>query len=126
MGKHVCANQIRLYIMHIENRPLKFSSITHHANVTQCLGSIGGQTWYLGVAKPSIVVDDSADDSVKSPSGHSYTPPRVEDVRVFRVTGPKFLKLNRGTWHAGPIFKEKAQDFYNLELSNTNVRLNRI
>lgn len=33
----------RFYIMKLENQPLKFSSITHHANVTQCLGSIGGQ-----------------------------------------------------------------------------------
>lgn len=41
--------------MHLENRPLQFSNITHHASVTQCLGSIGGHVWYLGIAKPSIV-----------------------------------------------------------------------
>lgn len=116
--------------MRIENRPLKFSNITHHASVTQCLGSVGGHVWYLGVAKPSILDTDevkngagNSNNIVQSRSGHFYLPPSVDDVRVFRVTGPKFLKLNRGTWHAGPIFKGDAMDFYNLELSNTNVSI---
>lgn len=114
--------------MHIENRPLKFKTITHHASVTQCLGSIGGGVWYLGVAKPSILdatdqtEGDPSQGILKSTCGHFYMPPHVEDCRVFKVTGSKFLKLNRGTWHAGPIFKGNAMDFYNLELSNTNVR----
>lgn len=116
----------RFYIMHLENRPLKFSNITHHASVTQCLGSIGGHAWYLGVAKPSIVdsseiKDDTDRKVVQSRSGHLYVPPAIEDIHVFKVTGSKFLKLNRGTWHAGPIFKADSMDFYNLELSNTNV-----
>ncbi|XP_047327961.1 uncharacterized protein LOC124931524 [Impatiens glandulifera] len=116
----------RFYIMHLENRPLKFSTITHHASVTQCLGSIGGKDWYLGVAKPSILESADAKTSnntkvVQSHSGHLYVPPSVDELRVFRVKGSKFLKLNRGTWHAGPLFKENAMDFYNLELSNTNV-----
>lgn len=110
--------------MRLEDRPLKFSTITHHASVTQCLGSIGGHVWYLGVAKPSIVDSNEArSDAVvaRSHCGHFYVPPAVEDVRVFRISGPKFLKLNRGTWHAGPLFKADNMDFYNLELSNTNV-----
>ncbi|KAJ4720854.1 Ureidoglycolate hydrolase [Melia azedarach] len=116
----------RFYIMHLENRPLKFRKITHHARVTQCLGSIGGHVWYLGVAKPSIVESkeikgDAGTDTVQSRCGHFYVPPAVHEVRVFRISGPKFLKLNRGTWHAGPLFKEDNMDFYNLELSNTNV-----
>ncbi|XP_051116338.1 uncharacterized protein LOC127241367 [Andrographis paniculata] len=113
----------RFYIMHIENRPLKFSTITHHASVTQCLGSIGGHTWYLGVAKPSIIdpTEGKAANAVESHCGHYYSPPVVDEVQVFRVSGPKFLKLHRGTWHAGPLFVAKAMDFYNLELSNTNV-----
>lgn len=116
----------RFYIMHLENRPLEFSNITHHASVTQCLGSIGGNVWYLGVAKPSIVdsneiKDDLGKTVVKSCSGHFYVPPAIEDVQVFKVSGSKFLKLNRGTWHAGPLFKSDTMDFYNLELSNTNV-----
>ncbi|KAM4072549.1 hypothetical protein ACJW30_11G141300 [Castanea mollissima] len=118
----------RFYIMHIINRPLKFSTITHHASVTQCLGSVGGDVWYLGVAKPSIVDDYEVKDDtggnneiVQSRCGHFYVRPAVESVRVFRVEGSKFLKLNRGTWHAGPLFKADTMDFYNLELSNTNV-----
>lgn len=112
--------------MSLEGRPLKFSSITHHASVTQCLGSIGGHVWYLGVAKSSIV-DPSKDKGnkgsnvVQARSGHFYVPPAIEDVRVFRFSGPKFVKLNVGTWHAGPLFTPHKMDFYNLELSNTNV-----
>jgi len=112
--------------MNLENCPLKFSNISHHASVTQCLGSIAGNVWYLGVAKPSIVdsneiKDDLGKTVVKSRSGHFYVPPAIEDVQVFKVSGSKFLKLNRGTWHAGPLFKSDTMDFYNLELSNTNV-----
>ncbi|CAJ2629639.1 uncharacterized protein LOC123919230 [Trifolium pratense] len=112
----------RFYIMHLENRPLKFSNITHHASVTQCLGSIGGNVWYLGVAKPSIVDSNGIKDEtvVQSRSGHFYAPPAIEDVQVFKIAGSKYLKLNRGTWHAGPLFKSDTMDFYNLELSNTN------
>ncbi|XP_059666116.1 uncharacterized protein LOC132311954 isoform X2 [Cornus florida] len=115
----------RFYIMHLEDRPLKFSTITHHASVTQCLGSIGGHVWYLGVAKQSILdpneIKGNRDvDVVQSNCGHFYVPPAVGDVRVFKIVGPKFLKLNRGTWHAGPLFKADEMDFYNLELSNTN------
>ncbi|XVF83296.1 hypothetical protein PTKIN_Ptkin16aG0475400 [Pterospermum kingtungense] len=116
----------RFYIMHLQDQPLQFSKITHHANVTQCLGSIGGHVWYLGIAKPSImdskeVKSDDGKIPVQSHHGHFYVPPSVDDIRVFRIAGPKFLKLNRGTWHAGPLFKADAMDFYNLELSNTNV-----
>ncbi|XP_038690835.1 uncharacterized protein LOC119989405 isoform X2 [Tripterygium wilfordii] len=114
------------YIMSIQDQPLKFSSITHHASVTQCLGSIGGHDWYLGVARPSImdpkeVQNGPCGEIVQSKSGHFYVPPAVDDVRVFRISGPKFIKLNLGTWHAGPLFKAETMDFYNLELSNTNV-----
>ncbi|XP_062092856.1 uncharacterized protein LOC133798540 [Humulus lupulus] len=117
----------RLYIMKIEKRPLKFATITHHASVTQCLGSIGGHEWYLGVARPSILEktnktdSDSGKNGVKASSGHFYEPPRVEEVRVFKISGSKFIKLNRGTWHAGPIFKPGSMDFYNLELTDTNL-----
>jgi hypothetical protein len=112
--------------MRLENQPLRFSTITHHASVTQCLGSIGGHDWYLGVAKPSIVeaLEESGQEGRKplqSRAGHYYLPPDPAEVFVFRVSGPKFLKLHKGTWHAGPLFKADAVDFYNLELSDTNV-----
>ncbi|XP_016463274.1 uncharacterized protein LOC107786328 [Nicotiana tabacum] len=116
----------RFYVMQLKDRSLRFSKITHHANVTQCLGSIGGNVWYLGVAKPSIV--DPADikgaagaDIVQSRCGHFYVPPAVGEVQAFRISGPKFVKLNHGTWHAGPLFTDDKMDFYNLELNNTNV-----
>ncbi|KAF4382242.1 hypothetical protein CsatB_009667 [Cannabis sativa] len=117
----------RLYIMKIEKRPLEFASITHHARVTQCLGSIGGHEWYLGVARPSLLENSNESESdlgkngVKALSGHLYEPPRVEEIRVFKIAGSKFIKLNRGTWHAGPIFKAESMDFYNLELTDTNL-----
>ncbi|XP_039131761.1 uncharacterized protein LOC120268403 [Dioscorea cayenensis subsp. rotundata] len=116
----------RFYIMNLKDRALKFSKITHHAGVTQCLGSIGGEEWYLGVSKPTIIDEgeiktDNGGRVVLSSCGHYYTPPHPDDVYVFRIVGPKFLKLNVGTWHAGPLFKLKTMDFYNLELSNTNV-----
>jgi hypothetical protein len=113
--------------MRLESKPLNFSTITHHAGVTQCLGSIGGEDWYLGVARPSIVEDGAPEQSgggrspVQSRAGHCYLPPDPAEVCVFRVSGPKLLKLHTGTWHAGPLFKADAVDFYNLELSDTNV-----
>ncbi|KAH7672617.1 RmlC-like cupins domain-containing protein [Dioscorea alata] len=116
----------RFYIMNLKDRALKFSSITHHASVTQCLGSIGGEEWYLGVSKATIIDEgeiktDNGAKEVLSSCGHYCMPPHPDDVYVFRIVGPKFLKLNVGTWHAGPLFKPKTMDFYNLELSNTNV-----
>ena len=115
----------RFYIMKLEKRSLKFSTITHHAKVTQCLGSIGGGVWYLGVAKPSIVEtkENAGSDAMQSKCGHFYVPPAVDKVQVFRISGSKFIKLNIGTWHAGPLFKPETMDFYNLELSDTNVSL---
>lgn len=114
--------------MHLEDRDLQFSKITHHASVTQCLGSVGGEDWYLGVAKASIlneseISNEDGQKPIRSFCGHYYMPPHPDDVCVFRISGPKFLKLNVGTWHAGPLFKKKTMDFYNLELSNTNVSI---
>lgn len=120
----------RFYIMELKGRSLNFSTITHHASVTQCLGSIGGHTWYIGVARPSIVKGNApginkAEDScrkniIQSKIGHYYVPPAPEDVHVFRIEGPQFVKLNVGTWHAGPLFTDPSMNFYNLELSDTN------
>ncbi|KAG7638627.1 putative rmlC-like cupin domain superfamily, ureidoglycolate lyase domain superfamily [Arabidopsis thaliana] len=114
----------RFYIMRIRDTPFDFSVLTHHASVTQCLGSIGGHVWYLGVAKPTLIEDGDDGkmvDKLKSRSGHLYAPPAVEEIRIFRVSGPKFIKLNHGTWHVGPLFSDSYMDFYNLELSNTNA-----
>lgn len=116
--------RFRLCIMRLEGGELKFGKVAHHARVTQCLGAIGSDDWFLGVAKPTIVDGCSGGERVKkSRSGHCYLPPRPEDVRVFRVSGPKFLKLNAGTWHFGPFFRTNSMYFYNLELTDTYVSI---
>lgn len=95
----------RFYIMHLENRGLQFSLITRHNWCTQCLGSLAlNQPWYLAVAAPSV-----------------QAKPQPQTLQAFRITGPCFIKLNLGTWHAGPFFEAATMDFYNLELSDTNV-----
>lgn len=114
--------------MRLRNRRLRFDRITFHANTTQCLGALNGLPWYLGVTRSTIIQDSEGVGSEKcgevlKGDGYEYLPPAVEDIQVFRVEGPRFLKLHAGTWHAGPLFEEPWMDFYNLELSNTNVSL---
>jgi len=94
----------RFYIMRLHKRGRQFSRITRHMKCTQCLGSLEGNEWYLGVAPPM-----PADC------------PRAEDIVVFRIPGTCFVKLHQGTWHAGPYFDQEKVDFYNLELADTNV-----
>eukprot|EP00270_Netrium_digitus_P004002 TRINITY_DN14871_c0_g1_i1.p1 TRINITY_DN14871_c0_g1~~TRINITY_DN14871_c0_g1_i1.p1 ORF type:complete len:263 (-),score=39.74 TRINITY_DN14871_c0_g1_i1:204-992(-) len=118
----------RFYIMRLKKRQLGFCNITHHASVTQCLGSVDGEPWFLGVAPPSIISEEEAlqgatadrREPKRSAASHFYLPPRVEDVKVFRIGGSTLIKLHRGTWHAGPLFSKAAMDFANLELSDTN------
>nr|GFB53528.1 putative ureidoglycolate hydrolase [Tanacetum cinerariifolium] len=67
-------------------------------------------------------VENKGENVVQSWSGHFFVPHVVEGVQVFKLSEAKFLKLNRGTWHAGPLFKPSTMmDFYNLKLCNTNV-----
>lgn len=94
----------RFYIMRLHSRGRKFDRITRHSQCTQCLGSLGGKEWFMGVAPPS----DSPE-------------PDLDRLAVFRIPGDCFIKLEVGTWHAGPLFDEEFIDFYNLELSDTNV-----
>ncbi len=94
----------RFYIMQLQQRGRKFHKITRHQRCTQCLGSLAGKEWLLGVAP-----------STESPL------PRWEDIVVFRIPGNCFIKLNVGTWHSGPYFDSDRVDFYNLELSDTNT-----
>jgi len=47
--------------------------------------------------------------------------PGLEDIVAFRIPGNCFIKLHLGTWHAGPLFHAESIDFYNLELSDTNI-----
>ncbi|MGB0560282.1 MAG: ureidoglycolate lyase [Spirulinaceae cyanobacterium] len=94
----------RFYLMQLEHRGLRFSRITRHQYCTQCLGAIGGEDWYLGVAPPSTEFQ-----------------PAPDAIQVFHMTGPCFIKLHKGTWHAGPYFEAARLTFYNLELSDTNL-----
>ncbi|MGH2416033.1 MAG: ureidoglycolate lyase, partial [Microcystaceae cyanobacterium] len=94
----------RFYIMRLHKRGHKFHKITHHRQCTQCLGSLEGYDWLIAVAPPT--------ESQK---------PAIEEIKAFRIPGNCFIKLERGTWHAGPYFEYDVVDFYNLELSNTNV-----
>lgn len=46
----------------------------------------------------------------------------VDQIVAFQVPGDCFLKLEMGTWHAGPYFAvDEVMDFYNLELADTNL-----
>ena len=94
----------RFYIMRLHEKGRKFRKITRHVQCTQCLGSLDGKDWLMAVAPPG----DSNE-------------PSLEDIVAFRIPGNCFIKLEVGTWHAGPYFDADFVDFYNLELSDTNV-----
>ncbi|MBW4526765.1 MAG: ureidoglycolate lyase [Phormidium tanganyikae FI6-MK23] len=92
------------YIMRLKHRGRKFHKITRHQQCTQCLGSLEGKEWLIVVAPP---------DNNESPA--------IADLTAFRIPGNCFIKLDIGTWHAGPYFDGDVVDFYNLELSDTNI-----
>jgi ureidoglycolate hydrolase len=94
----------RFYIMRLDKRGRKFHKITRHGQCTQCLGSLEGKDWLIAVAPPSEAKE-----------------PDIEKIKAFRIPGNCFIKLEVGTWHAGPYFEHDVVDFYNLELSDTNV-----
>lgn len=94
----------RFYIMRLHEKGRKFGKITRHVECTQCLGSLDGKDWLMAVA--------SASDGNE---------PSLESIAAFWIPGNCFIKLEVGTWHAGPYFDADFIDFYNLELSDTNV-----
>ena len=94
----------RFYIMSLDYRGKKFHKITRHNLCTQCLGSLEGQDWFIAVAPPTVAPQ-----------------PDIEAMSAFKIPGNCFIKLNVGTWHAGPFFDCEIVNFYNLELSDTNV-----
>ena len=94
----------RFYIMRLKKRGRKFTKITRHIQCTQCLGSLEGKEWLIAVAPPCL-----------------ENAPKLEDVIAFKIPGNCFIKLEVGTWHAGPYFEQDFVDFYNLELSDTNI-----
>jgi ureidoglycolate hydrolase len=98
----------RLWIMQLPHVGLGFSRIARHRRVTQCLGSLGGKEWLIGVAPPGDLSDDVR--------------PRIEDIVAFRVPGDRLIKLHVATWHAGPHFVHDECLFINLENRDTNRR----
>jgi ureidoglycolate hydrolase len=94
----------RFYIMRLQRRGRQFSRITRHQRCTQCLGSLEGKSWFIAVAPPT-----------------KTNAPDPASIAAFQVPGTCFIKLEVGTWHAGPYFDQDFIDFYNLELSDTNV-----
>ena len=102
----------RLWIMHLPHVGLGFSRIARHRRVTQCLGSLGGKEWLIGVAPPGTTARELSDDAS----------PRVEDIVAFRVPGDCVIKLHVAAWHAGPHFVHDECLFFNLENLDTNRR----
>jgi len=94
----------RFYIMRLQRKGRRFSRITRHVCCTQCLGSLEGKDWLIAVAPPAPAAE-----------------PALDDLAAFLIPGNCFIKLEVGTWHAGPYFDHDWVDFYNLELSDTNV-----
>ncbi|MBH8554968.1 ureidoglycolate lyase [Nostocaceae cyanobacterium CENA357] len=95
----------RFYIMRLDKRGRKFHKITRHLQCTQCLGALAGKDWLIAVCPPHNDLNE----------------PVLEEIAAFRIPGNCFIKLNEGTWHAGPYFEHEVVDFYNLELADTNV-----
>ncbi|MDZ7960446.1 MAG: ureidoglycolate lyase [Aulosira sp. DedQUE10] len=93
------------YIMRLHRKGRRFHKITRHVQCTQCLGSLEGKDWLIAVCPPNNQVNE----------------PALEEIAAFRIPGNCFIKLEVGTWHAGPYFEHEFVDFYNLELSDTNV-----
>ncbi|MGB3199503.1 MAG: ureidoglycolate lyase [Nodosilinea sp.] len=94
----------RFYIMTLLDRGTQFRTITRHQRCTQCLGALEGKDWVIGVAPPG-----------------SSEQPDSQSIQAFHIPGNCFIKLDLGTWHAGPYFTHPSVSFYNLELSDTNV-----
>jgi len=94
----------RFYIMRLKQQGRKFHTITRHSQCTQCLGSLEGKDWFIAVAPPELKPQ-----------------PNKDAIAAFRIPGNCFIKLEVGTWHAGPYFDYDFVDFYNLELADTNI-----
>lgn len=93
------------YIMRLQKNGRKFHQITRHVKCTQCLGSLDSKDWLMAVC----------------PANNDTNAPGLSELAAFRIPGNCFIKLDMGTWHAGPYFDHDFVDFYNLELSDTNV-----
>ena len=123
----------RFYILRLPaagRDKLHFDRITHHKRVDQTLGGVGGKDWFIGVAAAGAAGDGDGPSLSLSPSPPSPSP-SLDEITVFRVPPRVFIVLKRGTWHAGPLFvggdgedgeaSAGFRDFFNAELSDTNI-----
>src|SRR5438874_11856565 len=69
----------RLWIMHLPHVGLGFTRIARHRRVTQCLGSLGGKEWLIGVAPPGDLRDEAR--------------PSLAGIVPFRVPGHPPIQL---------------------------------
>ena len=76
----------RLWIMDLRRRGLVFADMARHRRVSQCLGSMQGKEWFIGVAPPNDLADGIR--------------PELERIAAFRIPGDCLIKLHVGTWHA--------------------------
>jgi ureidoglycolate hydrolase len=98
----------RLWIMELNKIGVSFTKIARHRRVTQCLGSLEGKDWFIAVSAPGNSGDEAR--------------PQLEEIRGFRISGRCVIKLEIGTWHAGPLFQHDQCLFFNLENAETNKR----
>lgn len=98
----------RLWIMELKKNGLAFASIGRHRRVSQCLGSLQGKEWFIGVAPPNNFADGVG--------------PNLDQISAYRIPGDCVIKLHVGTWHAGPHFVHNECLFFNLENLDTNKR----
>ena len=98
----------RLWIMDLKKRGLVFTEMARHRRVSQCLGSMQGKEWFIGVAPPNEFADGIR--------------PELDRIAAFRIPGDCLIKLHVGTWHAGPHFVHDECLFFNLENLDTNER----
>lgn len=97
----------RLYLMTLAARGLEVEDLARHQRVSQALGSVDGQPWYLVVARAD------------HPSDRPPDPAR--DLQAFRIPPRCLVVLRPGTWHAGPLFSTPAEMvFVNLESRTTD------
>jgi ureidoglycolate hydrolase len=102
----------RLWVMQLPHVGLGFSKIARHRRVTQCLGSLTGEEWFISVAPPGDLSDNAR--------------PRMTEITAFRIPPGHLIKLHCGTWHAGPHVAGSGGLFINLENEDTNTSDNQI
>jgi ureidoglycolate hydrolase len=98
----------RLWIMRLKKNGLVFSKMARHRRVSQCLGSLQGKEWFVAVAPPNDLADETC--------------PELARITAFRIPGDRVIKLHVATWHAGPHFQHDECLFFNLENLDTNRR----